>query len=71
VGRNTRLESPRQAFQSPSGADESELSHEKYHFTFTSPAPSLRKRVLEVMRQRFEGVVGGKFIESVRGIDEL
>ena len=35
------------------------------------PVPSSRKRVLEVIRRRLKGVVGGKFIDSLYGVDEL
>lgn len=41
------------------------------HSKYTLPVPSPRKRSLEVMRSRLEGVVGWEFIDSFGSVDEL
>jgi hypothetical protein len=37
----------------------------------TFAVPSQKKRVLEVIRRRLEGVARGEFIKSFSGVDEL
>ena len=54
-----------------SRAARDELGCEKYHFTYTSRAPSLWKRNLEVIRCGLKGVVRGEFVDSLGRIDEL
>ena len=47
------------------------LNYKKGRKAGTPAVPSQRKRSLEVIRRRLKGVVGGKFIDSLYGIDEL
>ena len=48
-----------------------ELSCQKWRKTRTLAFPSQRKRSLEVVERRLKGFVGGEFIDSLSGIDEL
>ena len=69
-GRNARSVSPRQGFKAAKRAWKGELSYQKWREAGTPAFPSQKKRVLEVIRSRLKGVVGGKVIDSVSGIDE-
>lgn len=48
-----------------------DLSRENWHFRYTPLVPSQENWVSELIRRRTKGVVGGEFIGSVRGVDEL
>ena len=48
-----------------------ELGCQKWRKTRTPAYPSQRKRALEVISRRLEGIVRGEFIDSLHGIDEL
>ena len=67
----SHLAPPRYGFKAPKRAWKGELSYQKWREAGTPAFPSQRKRVLEVIRSRLKEVVGVKFIDSVRGIDEL
>ena len=70
-GGSERSVPPRYGFKGAESARKGELSYQKWRRTSTAAFPSQRKRVLAVIRCRLEGVVGGKFIDRVRGIDEF
>ena len=70
-GRNAWSVSPRQGLKAAKRAWTGELSRQKWRKTRTPSYPSQRKRALEVISRRLEGVVRGEFIDSLYGIDEL
>jgi len=70
-GRNEWSVAPRYGFKAPKRAWPGELSCQKCRKTRTPAFPSQRKRALEVIRSRLEGVARGEFIDSLHGIDEL
>jgi hypothetical protein len=63
--------SPRQGFKAAKRAWPGELGCQKWREAGTPAFPSQRKRALEVIRSRLEGVARGEFIDSLHGIDEL
>jgi len=58
-------------FKGSKRSKKGELRCEKWGSDHTFAVPSQKKRVLEVIRRRLEGVVGGEFIKSFSGVDEL
>jgi hypothetical protein len=58
-------------FEGSKRSKKGELRCEKWGSDHTFAVPSQKKRVLEVIRRRLEGVVGGEFIKSFSGVDEL
>ena len=47
-----------------------EVRCQKWRETPTPAFPPQRMRVLEVIRRRLKGVLGGEFIDSLHSIDE-
>jgi len=70
-GRNEWSVARRYGFKAPKRAWRGELSPQKWRETGTPAFPSQRKRGLEVIRSGLKGAVGGEFIDSLHGIDEL
>jgi len=59
------------AFKGSERSKKRDLSCEKCASDYTRRVPSSWKRSLEVIRRWLKRVVGGKFIESLSGVDEL
>jgi hypothetical protein len=70
MGCRSQLAPPRDGFKGAKRGWRGELSYQKRRKTGTLAFPSQRKRVLEVISRRLEGVVRGDFIDSLFGIDE-